>query len=395
MSTKLVGAIFFICFIASTNCFAESFTFLNLNEQIKLNKIAHSTYQVDAKNLNIRISNRLIIKSKHFLTSEEITHLAPQLSRQITLFKLSTQAYYLLEFETTDSALSALTLLQVHPQISLVQPDLLQLNLTSPKSLIKENVSKFKPENLTHFITLNDIKKMKENNQGENVKVAIIDDGIDTSIPELQRVEQIFNYDFNANNKDENLQFGHHGTQVASTIFSTLQKNMGIAPRAQLISIRQLDTWTSTTLLSFYMAQAAGADIINASWNSRILLEPIKDIVNYLAINGRDAKGIPVVFSAGNSGQKIEPNRLESSLKKAIIVGAINKNNQKLPLSNYGGSVDLYAPGWAVNVIKLKPNTLFGATSRAAAITSGYIALMLSENADLTLKQISNTLGAH
>jgi len=395
MSIKLMGV--FIILLIPFLSFANSFSYFNFDENIKLTKISNTDYQVEDKNLMLRISNRLIIKSHHFLSPNEISNLAPKIVNQITLFKLSSQSYYLLEFDSIESMLIAHTLLKSHPKIRLVQPDVLQFKKVKPISLSKvEKLNdKFKPKKLKRYINYSDINKLSESNKGKSIKIAIIDDGIDVSVAELQRVNQVFNYDFNSQNQIKTHYFGRHGTQVASTIFSTSKQNMGIAPQAELISIRQFDTWTSTTLLSFYMAQTAGADIINASWNSLFLLEPIKDVVDFMATEGRNGKGISVVFSAGNSGKRIKEFSLESAIDKAIVVGSIDKKNKKLSSSNFGKSVDLYAPGWAVNVIKLRPKSLFGATSRAAAITSGYIALMLSDNPELTLNQITNKLGVH
>lgn len=186
-----------------------------------------------------------------------------------------------------------------------------------------------------------------------------------------------------------------HGTKVAGIIFSA-HNNMGIngiAPESELIALRQPNTWTSNTLLSFQLAKLAGASVINCSWHSQILLQPVAEVIDDLAINGRQGKGIAVVISAGNKGQLIMPNSTESAISSAIVVGANGSDYKRLTFSNYGQSVDLFTYGKGVKTTLTSGGYgVFAGTSLAAAIVSGISALLISQNPNLTLEQLIQRL---
>jgi subtilisin family serine protease len=229
------------------------------------------------------------------------------------------------------------------------------------------------------------------------VKIAIIDDGFDLQHADLQHVKQVFTYDIENNSTQTQSRnfYQQHGTQVAGIIFA--EHNQlgidGIAPKAGLIAIRQPSSWTSKTLLSFQLAQIAGADIINNSWHTRHLFEPIADVVNDLAVNGRNGLGVAVVFSAGNSGLELPALSSEALIDKAIVVGAIGKNGQRLASSNFGDSVDFFTYGdSALSTSNHNKYKDFGGTSLSTAVTSGMLALVFSQNEKIPLKQAIDSL---
>ena len=86
----------------------------------------------------------------------------------------------------------------------------------------------------------------------------------------------------------------------------------------------------------------------------------------------------------------------EAELKDtgAIVVGASDKNDKQLEISNFGDAVNVYAPG--TNLHTLLPNGLttsnFGGTSGAAAIIAGKVALLQSIYSELTPRQLRELL---
>ncbi|MCP4320316.1 MAG: S8 family serine peptidase [Psychromonas sp.] len=158
-----------------------------------------------------------------------------------------------------------------------------------------------------------------QSNKGQGVKVAVIDDGFDLSHAQFTQTKLIFSYDSESRSLDSPPKTAKdtHGTKVASILFATNEEGdlnrdqkvvKGMVPLADFIAIRQPDTWTSNTILSFQLAKLSNADVINCSWHSLWLLEPIYDVISDLARYGRSGKGTAVVFSAGNQGKKITPN---------------------------------------------------------------------------------------
>lgn len=232
---------------------------------------------------------------------------------------------------------------------------------------------------------------------GKGVKVAIIDDGFDLTHSGLSITGSVMTFDVD---KGKLMQLpkslsDQHGTKITGIIFSK-HSNVGlkgIAPEADFIGIRSSYAWTSHTLLALEAAKSAGADIVNCSWRSPWLLEPIKDAVEDFTHYGRDGKGALVVFAAGNQGEEILPNSAEGAIESAFVVGAHNLRWQKLHKSNYGKTVD--ANSFGMRVATTGVNNQYGnlsGTSLSAAIVSGVGALLIAQNPNLTGEEIQNQL---
>lgn len=217
-------------------------------------------------------------------------------------------------------------------------------------------------------------------NQGNGVNVAIIDDGFNLEHEDLTATQVLFSYDVDLKMLTSNpqLKLDTHGTKVAGIIFA--QKNNigidGIAPEAKLIAIRQTKNLTSDTILAFTVAAKAGADIINCSWNSPILLEPVYDVIKHLSSD------IAIVFAAGNQRQAIKPYSIEASIEEVITVGATQA------YSNYGDVVDFVVPGKLETTTSNGRYGHFNGTSASAPIISGLLALKLSQNKTQSIKEI-------
>jgi subtilisin family serine protease len=329
-----------------------------------------------------------------------------QTSKVIELFNGTTNKYFSLELKDATKIAQVLHELQQMQKllpnsgIVLVQPDILQLHSKAEAIITPNKTAYFSEKNSLNdspYIDLLDLQSLWKKTKGKGVKIAIIDDGIFLEHSDLKHITPIFSYDVERKKLSSTPQsaIDKHGTKVAGIIFSA-HNNVGIsgiAPEAELISIRQPDTWTSNTLLSFQLAKLAGAQIINCSWHSQLLLQPIADIIDDLAENDRQGKGIFVVISAGNNGKEIIKDSIESAIKSAIVIGASGKNFQRLAFSNYGNSVDMFTYGQIVKTtLSSGGYGVFAGTSLAAAIVSGLSALLLSQNSDLTVNQLSHQL---
>lgn len=232
---------------------------------------------------------------------------------------------------------------------------------------------------------------------GSGVKVAIIDDGFDLSHSGLSILGSVTTFDVDKGKvmKLPKSSANQHGTKLAGIIFSKHSNSglKGIAPEADFIGIRSTYAWTSHTLLALDAAKSQGADIINCSWRSPWLLEPIKDVVEDIARYGRAGKGALVVFAAGNQGEEILPNSSEGAIESAFVVGAHNLHWMKLNKSNFGKTVDATSFGLRVATtgVNNQYSNLSG-TSLSAVIASGVGALLLSRNLNLTGEELRNRL---
>jgi len=76
-----------------------------------------------------------------------------------------------------------------------------------------------------------------------------------------------------------------------------------------------------------------------------------------------------------------------------IIVGAVDQTGRKANFSNYGNSIDVYAPG--VNILSTIPNDkydLMDGTSMASPIVSGAVALLKSKDKNLNCTKLKSLL---
>ncbi len=395
MVTYLVPGRFFLkCLLAVVLCHiatpASAVTqFRNFSDNLTLIPTESGCYLLD-ETTEVKLTNRIIIRTDADVTKEQILNTDKRVTQVTELYKLTCGIYFSVTFEEQkdlDSILSCFTAL---PFIHLAQPDLLQLQEKTAQTVSRHGAEAYL-ENLKIF-------SLWKNSKGENVKIAIIDDGFDLAHEDLQGVRLAFGYDMESETLDPSPRnaMDTHGTRVAGVIFA--QHNGigidGIAPDAQLIAIRHADTWTSKTILSFYLAKLAGADIVNCSWNSKILLQPVADAINDLTTQGREKKGIAVVFAAGNNGRVLEKNSSEATLPDVITVGAADHNGKPLKFSNYGKEVDFYAWGKNIQVPTNgdKKYGFFSGTSASASVVSGIVALLLSEDRKLSLTEINQKL---
>ena len=356
-------------------------------------------YQVSGMDLRLALSNRIIVRASG-LNRDTVKALDARIQSVSELYLLADSTYYLVTLAVADELARVMNKLRSEIQISLVQPDVLQLRQKHShpeqhpiQSPVVQSLS-VKPS-AQYFQQLG-IMSLWQDTDGSGVNVAIVDDGFAIDHPEFASTHLTFSYDVeshtqNVSPRSEN---DSHGTRVTGVIFAAHDgKGIdGIAPAAGLIALRQPDTWTSQTLLSFYLSKLSHADIINASWGSPWLLEPMADIVDDLAQNGRSGKGVAVVFSAGNSGlELVDDNasaRTEAQIASAVVIGSDDGHGKRTRFSNYGKTVDAYVYGKPVAAVTPQGYGRFSGTSLSAAVVSGYFALLLSRDPSLTLDQL-------
>lgn len=310
---------------------------------------------------DFKLLNGVIVKSP--LSKEELKIRLNKPLKQIAF--LDDTNLYLVK---TDKPLEYSQELVKHSYIIYAQPDILQ---TRENSSV-QNYDVSKEYNL---------KELWKITKGEGIKIAIIDDGFNLLHEDLKGVDLSFSYDADKKTLDAKPQVIHdtHGTQVAGIIFA--QHNEiginGIAPNASLIAIRQTTNISSDTVLSFTVAQKAGADIINCSWNSPLLLEPVYDVITHLS------NKLAIVFAAGNNHKEITPLSIEASIDNVITVGTDKK------YSNYGKVVDFTLDNGMVTTTADGSYGHFGGTSAAAPVVSGLLALQMVMHKNSSVQEIS------
>jgi len=222
---------------------------------------------------------------------------------------------------------------------------------------------------------------------GENVLVAVIDNGIDAAHPELAGV---IAGSFDAIERAEPP--GQHGTGMAGTIAAHARLT-GVAPAARILAIRaftpagKADESTSLAILkSIDWAVANGARVINMSFAGP------HDPELALVLAAAAKKGVVLVAAAGNAGPKSAP-LYPAAHPNVIAVTATDPDDKLFVHSSRGRHVALAAPG--VDILAPAPAGTYQittGTSVAAAQVSGIVALLLEAKPDLTPQAVRKAL---
>jgi subtilisin family serine protease len=170
----------------------------------------------------------------------------------------------------------------------------------------------------------------------------------------------------------------------------------GVAKGVTLVGVRILNCTGSAT----FAQVIAGIDWVTAN--------AVKPAVAVLAAGGGAntalddavrnsiASGVSYAVTAGSSGGdacSFSPGRVAT----AITAGATNSTDTRLPSSNYGPCLDLFAPGGSILSTWYASDTAtitITGTTPAAAHTAGAAALIASRHPTWTAQQVRNKLVA-
>lgn len=240
--------------------------------------------------------------------------------------------------------------------------------------------------------------------EGANVKVAVLDGGIDFN--NLDLITNILPISYNTVTGNSPSQiYSPHGSFVAGIIGAIKNNNyqvVGVAPQSKLISISTNGVGTLTSLEQradgINWAWQNGADIINNSWISNFQSDFLDDAISNALTNGRNGLGTIVIFISGNSTKPQNTATLyvrypANSNQKILSVGAIDINGNRANFSCYGNELDVVAPG--VNIMSTSSNNTLkydSGTSFAAPHVAGICALILSVNPCLNVKQVNDII---
>ncbi|MFF9487378.1 type VII secretion-associated serine protease mycosin [Streptomyces sp. NPDC014676] len=246
--------------------------------------------------------------------------------------------------------------------------------------------------------------------KGAGVTVAVLDTGVEADHPDLDG-NVLTGKDlvgFGAREGDR--AWARHGTAMAGIIAGhghgpgNADGVMGIAPEAKILPVRVIledgddaraearKTRGNALAEGIRWAADNGADVINLSLgddSASAHPEPGEDQAIQYALR----KGVTVVASAGNGGEKGDHVSYPAAYPGVIAATAVDRYGTRAPFSTRRWYATVSAPG--VDVIIADPDHKYyegWGTSAAAAFVSGAVALVKAAHPDLAPAQIKRLL---
>lgn len=220
---------------------------------------------------------------------------------------------------------------------------------------------------------------------GENVRIAVIDTGIDDTNPALSGV---IAGQFDAM-PDVPIEKRDHGTSIDGLI-AGVGVLEGMAPGAKIYHARAFEGGKSTMdviLSALDWAAEQDVRIINMSF-----VGPKNDLLGVACRNAR-ALGMVLVAAAGNNGPKA-PYGYPAAFDGVIAVTATDAKDGLMPQANRGAYVFISAPGVEMVAPSGGGSDVVTGTSFAAAIVSGAIANLIHAAPDRSADGIEKALAA-
>lgn len=302
--------------------------------------------------------------------------------RDINLLTTRLQRYRIPDRRSIEDVLREL---EDDPRIQLSQPNYIYRLLDGTTGNKKTSRSR-----LQYALKTLQMTQAHTHAKGENVRIAVIDSGVDEKHAELATsISQTYNAVPHVAQRAD-----AHGTAVAGIIGAggTLK---GMAPGARILAVRAFvreskvaKPLTDSFILAHALDWAATnkAKILNLSFAG-----PDEPLIGEV-IAAAQAAGMIVVAAAGNNGPDANP-VFPAAYPGVIAVTATDKKDHLYDKANRGDYVTVAAPG--VRILAPIPRGGFdfkSGTSFAAPHITGLIALMLERRPDLTATNIRAAL---
>ncbi|MCG3137410.1 MAG: hypothetical protein HJJLKODD_01254 [Phycisphaerae bacterium] len=264
------------------------------------------------------------------------------------------------------------------------------------------------------------VKQAWEITDGAGARVGMFDTGLDIShedlvenylgfsnnvIPGQDDAEPIPDFSFNSD----------HGTAVMGLIIAADNGLgvIGVAPEARWTATGGLEQGfgiPTSGLINIYTSAVENqVDVHNNSWGGPVE-EAVVDAINNASLDGRDNKGMVIVFALGNAGQELQLLDDYGTLQSVIGVGASGQSDTRASYSNYGAELDIMGASLGNDGVGLattdregqdgyNDGTLigeldddnytnsFGGTSGASPVVSGVATLVVSNNGNPELNR--------
>jgi subtilisin family serine protease len=393
---------------------------LKNNKTIRFQKIepiliySDGTRQIAKGELNIKINSKTSLNK--IFKGIDFTYERNEFDKNIFLVKTDIETFELIKL---------INLLQKDKNIEFVEPNFSRL--LKPSTDDQFFTSQWSINNQGYLGGTNDadmdVDEAWAYSTGSGIKIAVIDEGVDLTHPDLTP-NLLTGFDATGNNSNgapNEVNKDAHGTACAGIIAGVANNTegvAGIAYNAKIIPVRIAysssptstswitnDTWIANGI---NWAWQNGADVLSNSYGGGSYSNTIEAAINNAVNNGRNGKGSVVVFASGNNNGNVS---FPATVANAIAVGASSMcDERKSPTScdgetwwgsNFGTQLDVVAPGVKIYTTDISGSAgyelgdykaNFNGTSSACPNTAGVVALILSANPNLTQTQAREIL---
>ena len=256
------------------------------------------------------------------------------------------------------------------------------------------------PENTSNWQQIHlEQAQARATNLGANVKVAVIDTGLDMNHSSFTNtlVAAADMFDFIGNDatpQEEGVdgQSGYgHGTSVAGIVLQ-------VAPQAKIMPLRALDSngFGDVTVVASAIdfAVSHGAKVINLSLGASEHSTALSTAIGYAT-----TQGVQVVSSSGNTGDTnitypaAQANTSDSVGAMSLSVGSVDSNDLKSGFSTFGSNLEVLAPGeFVYGPVPGNRRGAWSGTSMAAPMVSGGLALALGQTLVVAPSSLAQTI---
>jgi type VII secretion-associated serine protease mycosin len=248
-------------------------------------------------------------------------------------------------------------------------------------------------------------EEMWEVSTGEGVTVAVIDTGVDVTLPDLSG-QVLEGKDFSGRPGGAQTDSTHHGTTMAAIIAGTGKRtndngSFGLAPGAKILPLRVTDgtqakneaedikDFSGSVSAAIRYAADSDAKIINISMGKQDVTPQVPEAVQYAL-----AKGKLIFAAVGNSGDNGNIVEYPAATPGVIGVAAVDRNGKSTTESQRGPQVVFAAPGADIVSACAGGTQLCKShgTSAASALAAASAALIWSVHPTWTANQVTRVL---
>lgn len=235
-----------------------------------------------------------------------------------------------------------------------------------------------------------------------DVVIAIVDTGVDLDHEDLApKLTQGYDFVNSDSLADDDNGHGTHCAGIAAAATNNATGIAGLGFDCSIMPIKVLDAGGTGTYSSvaagIVWATDNGADVISLSLGGPAPSQTLLDAVEYAW-----SQGVVVVAAAGNDNST-QPS-YPAYYEKAIAVAATDSSDLRASFSNYGGWVDVGAPGTAIySTYNNGGYATLSGTSMATPLVAGLVGLLRADGRfasasaararlELTCKPVGNWL---